>query len=77
MKTFCNKATRMTRINVFLEPLLLTLNRYCLLGMLKRTKVNSPFHATCLFLYPLEASENLWFLMVSGDIERDLWHEMG
>ena len=27
------------------------------------------FHAPGLFLYPLKTSENLWFLMFSGDIE--------
>ena len=27
------------------------------------------FHAAGLFLYPLKTSENLWFLMFSGDIE--------
>ena len=39
--------------------------------------VVNPFCATGLFLYPLETSENLWFIDVSRGIERDLWHEMG
>ena len=35
--------------------------------------INS-FHATGLFLYPLKTSG---FLMISGGIERDQWHETG
>ena len=33
----------------------------------------NPFHVTCLFLYPLKKSENLWFsdsFLFSGGIER-------
>ena len=37
----------------------------------------SPFHATDLLWYPLETSETRGFLMVSGGITRDQWHEMG
>ena len=37
----------------------------------------NPFHATDLFRYPLKTSENKGFLMFSGGIERDQWHEMG
>ena len=36
-----------------------------------------PFHATNLFRYPLKTLENKGFLMFSGGIERDQWHEMG
>ena len=35
------------------------------------------FHATGLFRYPLQTSENQRFLMFSGVIERDQWHETG
>ena len=35
------------------------------------------FHATDLFWYPLKTSENQMFLMFSGGIKRDQWHEMG
>ena len=37
----------------------------------------NPFHATGLFLYPLETSETFYFLMFSGGIERDQWHKNG
>ena len=37
----------------------------------------NPFHATGLFRYSLKTSENLWFFIFSGGIERDQWHEMG
>ena len=30
-----------------------------------------------LFLNPVKASENIGFLMFSGGLERDQWHEMG
>ena len=40
-------------------------------------KAINPIHATSLSLYPLKTSENLWFLMFSGGIERDQWCEMG
>ena len=36
----------------------------------------NPVHTTGLFLYPLK-TENLWFLVFLGGIERDQWHEMG
>ena len=36
-----------------------------------------PFHATGLFLYPLETSKKLWFSDVFRGIERHQWHEMG
>ena len=39
-------------------------------------KVN-PFNATGLFQYPLKTSQTRGFLMFSGGIERDQWHEMG
>ena len=35
-----------------------------------------PFHATELFRYPLETKKPKGFLMFSGGIERDQWHEM-
>ena len=35
------------------------------------------FHATNLFLYPLEVSETSGFLTFSGGIEKDQWHETG
>ena len=31
----------------------------------------NPFHATGLFRYSLKTSENLWFFIFSGGIERD------
>ena len=43
----------------------------------------NPFHATGLFRYPQQTSENQrysdvrGFLMFLGGIERDQWHEMG
>ena len=35
----------------------------------------NPFNVTDLFLYPLKTSENLWFVMFSGGIEKDKWHK--
>ena len=37
-----------------------------------RTKAINPFHAIVLFLYPLKTLE---FLMFSGVIEREQWHD--
>ena len=36
-----------------------------------------PFHATGLFLYPLNTSENQRFSDVFWGIERHQWHEIG
>ena len=36
-----------------------------------------PFHATGLFLYPLKHQKTSCFLMFSGGIERNQWHELG
>ena len=47
------------------------------LSKLHEAGMFNPFHATDLFRYPLETSENQNFLMFSGGIERDQWHEMG
>ena len=47
------------------------------------TPESDPFHATDLLLYPLKMWENSLlsvtsgFLMFSGGIENDQWHEMG
>ena len=35
------------------------------------------FHATSLFLYLLKTSKISGFLMFSGGIKREKWHEMG
>ena len=36
----------------------------------------NPLHTTGLFQYPPKTLENQSFLMFSGCIERDQWHEM-
>ena len=42
-----------------------------------RKRINNSFHANVLFLDPLETSENLFFLTVSGGIEIGHWREKG
>ena len=48
---------------------------------LRHERVNricvDPSHKIGLFLYPLKTSENQRFPKLSGDLERDQWHEMG
>ena len=41
------------------------------------TLVLNPFHATGLFTLPENIRQNRGFLMFSGGIEKDQWHEMG
>ena len=40
-------------------------------------KIINSFYATGLFLYFLRTSGTSGYLMFSGDIEKDQWHEMG
>ena len=51
-----------------LQILFLTLSEF---------KQINPFYATVLFRYPLKHRKTRGFLMFSGGIERDHWHEMG
>ena len=37
----------------------------------------NPFHSTGFFLYPWKQQKTRGFLMFSGGIERDQWHEIG
>ena len=45
--------------------------------ILSEFKQINPFYATVLFRYPLKHRKTRGFLMFSGGIERDHWHEMG
>lgn len=40
-------------------------------------KLHNPFYATGVFSIPPEISRKSVFLIISGDIERDQWYEMG
>ena len=52
------------------------ISEFMLWYLKSRLTTLNPFHATSLFLYPLETSENYMFLMFSGGIERDQCYEM-
>ena len=65
-----NKDSRKMSPEVSLVFLLLTLNTF----IMHNIQHISPFHATSLFLYP---PETRGFLMFSGGMERDQWHEIG
>ena len=54
-------------------PWFFVVQKRCGEGFKAELKLINPFHASGLFWYPLTRG----FLMFSGGIERDQWHEMG
>ena len=62
------KFLRTTILKIICERLLLSV---------KVSLLVNPLHVTSVFLYPMNITENLRFIMLSVCIEKHQWHERG